>query len=125
MGFETDYNAAFYFGKNGNLIKPQTGSFFFIATLIVDLELNYDEPIGKDYCGTCTKCIDACPTHAILPNKTIEANHCISYFTIELKKETIETKKITKTGLLDVIFAKTYALGIDLAKHMTNQHLSH
>jgi len=85
-----------WIGKNGNLIKPQTGSFFFIATLIVDLELNYDEPIGKDYCGTCTKCIDACPTQAILPNKTIEANHCISYFTIELKKETIETEKAYK-----------------------------
>jgi epoxyqueuosine reductase len=82
-----------WIGKNGNLIKPQNGSFFFIATLIVDLELNYDEPISKDYCGTCTKCIDACPTQAILPNKTIEANHCISYLTIELKKETIETDK--------------------------------
>ena len=82
-----------WIGKNGNLIKPQNGSFFFIATLIVDLELNYDEPISKDYCGTCTKCIDACPTQAILPNKTIEANHCISYLTIELKKETIETDR--------------------------------
>jgi len=82
-----------WIGKNGNLIKPQNGSFFFIATLIVDLVLNYDEPISKDYCGTCTKCIDACPTQAILPNKTIEANHCISYLTIELKKETIETDK--------------------------------
>jgi len=82
-----------WIGKNGNLIKPQNGSFFFIATLIVDLELNYDESINKDYCGTCTKCIDACPTQAILPNKTIEANHCISYLTIELKKETIETDK--------------------------------
>lgn len=82
-----------WIGKNGNLIKPQTGSFFFIATLIVDIELNYDQPISKDYCGTCTKCIDACPTQAILPNKTIEANHCISYLTIELKKETIHTNR--------------------------------
>lgn len=82
-----------WIGKNGNLIKPQTGSFFFIATLIVDLELVYDQPISKDYCGTCSKCIDACPTQAILPNKTIEANHCISYLTIELKKETIETDR--------------------------------
>ena len=80
-----------WIGKNGNLIKPQTGSFFFIATLIVDIELMYDQPISKDFCGTCTKCIDACPTQAILPNKTIEANHCISYYTIELKKQTIET----------------------------------
>ena len=82
-----------WIGKNGNLIKPQTGSFFFIATLIVDIELNYDQPISKDYCGTCTKCIDACPTQAILTNKTIEANHCISYLTIELKKETIHTNR--------------------------------
>ncbi len=82
-----------WIGKNGNLIKPQTGSFFFIATLIVDIELIYDQPLSKDYCGTCTKCIDACPTQAILPNKTIEANHCISYLTIELKKETIETDR--------------------------------
>ena len=82
-----------WIGKNGNLIKPQTGSFFFIATLIVDIELMYDQPISKDFCGTCTKCIDACPTQAILPNKTIEANHCISYLTIELKKETIETDR--------------------------------
>ena len=82
-----------WIGKNGNLIKPQTGSFFFIATLIVDIELMYDQPISKDFCGTCTKCIDACPTQAILPNKTIEANHCISYLTIELKKETIHTDR--------------------------------
>lgn len=82
-----------WIGKNGNLIKPQAGSFFFIATLIVDIELAYDQPMAKDYCGTCTKCIDACPTQAILPNKTIEANHCISYLTIELKKEIIETDR--------------------------------
>jgi len=82
-----------WIGKNGNLIKPQTGSFFFIATLIVDIELMYDQPISKDFCGTCTKCLDACPTQAILPNKTIEANHCISYLTIELKKETIHTNR--------------------------------
>ena len=78
-------------GKNGNLIQPQTGSYFFIATLIVDIPLQYDKPLVKDFCGTCTKCIDACPTQAILPNKTIEANHCISYFTIELKKSEINT----------------------------------
>lgn len=82
-----------WIGKNGNLIKPQAGSFFFIATLIVDIELAYDQPMSKDYCGTCTKCVDACPTQAILPNKTIEANHCISYLTIELKKEIIETDR--------------------------------
>jgi epoxyqueuosine reductase len=72
-------------GKNGNLIHKQAGSFFFIATLIVDLELVYDAPFAKDYCGTCTRCIDSCPTEAILPNKVVDGSRCISYFTIELK----------------------------------------
>lgn len=74
-----------WIGKNGNLINKGTGSFFFIATLIVDVELEYDDTIAKDYCGTCTKCIDACPTDAILDNKVIDGSKCISYFTIELK----------------------------------------
>ncbi len=74
-----------WIGKNGNLINKQSGSFFFIATLIVDLELNYDDPFAKDYCGSCTKCIDNCPTEAILPDKVIDGSKCISYFTIELK----------------------------------------
>jgi epoxyqueuosine reductase len=72
-------------GKNGNLITKNQGSFFFIATLITDLDLPADNPFVKDYCGTCTKCIDNCPTDAILPDKTIEGSKCISYFTIELK----------------------------------------
>jgi epoxyqueuosine reductase len=72
-------------GKNGNLINKQAGSFFFIATLITDLELEYDNAFIKDYCGTCTKCIDHCPTEAILPDKVIDGSKCISYFTIELK----------------------------------------
>lgn len=74
-----------WIGKNGNLINKQSGSFFFIATLIVDLELEYDDAFVKDYCGTCTKCIDNCPTDAILPDKVIDGSKCISYFTIELK----------------------------------------
>lgn len=73
-------------GKNGNLISKQNGSYFFIATLIVDLPLQYDDPYAKDYCGTCTQCIDACPTDAILPNKEINGSQCISYYTIELKE---------------------------------------
>jgi len=73
-------------GKNGNLINKQSGSFYFIATLITDLALLYDDPLAKDYCGTCTKCIDACPTDAILPDKVINGSKCISYFTIELKE---------------------------------------
>jgi len=75
-----------WIGKNGNLITRQQGSFFFIATLITDLELVYDDAFAKDYCGTCTKCIDACPTDAILGNKVIDGSKCISYFTIELKE---------------------------------------
>jgi epoxyqueuosine reductase len=86
-------SGAGWIGKNGNLIRPQTGSFFFLATLIVDIALDADTPIPNDYCGTCTKCIDACPTEAILPNKTIQANHCISYYTIELKQSEINANK--------------------------------
>lgn len=76
-------------GKNGNLIHKQAGSFYFIATLITDLELAYDDPFAKDFCGTCTRCIDACPTGAIQPGKVVDGSRCISYFTIELKDELI------------------------------------
>ena len=72
-------------GKNGNLINNKSGSYFFIATLITDIELDYDSPNTKDFCGTCTRCIDKCPTEAILPNKVIDGSRCISYYTIELK----------------------------------------
>jgi epoxyqueuosine reductase len=78
-------SGAGWVGKNGNLITKEQGSYFFIATLIVDLELLYDVAFAKDYCGTCTKCIDSCPTSAILDNKVIDGSRCISYFTIELK----------------------------------------
>lgn len=74
-----------WIGKNGILINKQSGSFFFIATLIVDMQLEYENELVKDYCGTCTKCIDNCPTDAILPDKVIDGSKCISYFTIELK----------------------------------------
>jgi len=74
-----------WIGKNGNLINKKKGSFFFLATLIVDIELAPDTPYHQDYCGTCNKCVDACPTEAILPNKALDATKCISYFTIELK----------------------------------------
>ncbi|HUR66126.1 MAG TPA: tRNA epoxyqueuosine(34) reductase QueG, partial [Chitinophagaceae bacterium] len=73
-------------GENGNLINKQSGSFYFIATLVTDLELEYDDPFVKDLCGTCTRCIDACPTNAILPGKVVDGSKCISYFTIELKE---------------------------------------
>ncbi|MGV3502214.1 MAG: tRNA epoxyqueuosine(34) reductase QueG [Adhaeribacter sp.] len=71
-------------GKNANLITPGAGSFYFIAELIIDLELDYDGPI-KDYCGTCTKCLDACPTQAITEPYVVDGSRCISYYTIELK----------------------------------------
>jgi epoxyqueuosine reductase len=74
-----------WIGKNGNIIHKKQGSYFFIASLIIDLELDYDLPHHTDHCGTCTRCIDACPTQAILPNKEINGSQCISYFTIELK----------------------------------------
>ena len=74
-----------WIGKNGNLINKSSGSFFFIATLITDLDLLYDSPFAKDYCGSCRKCIEACPTEAIMDNKVVDGSKCISYYTIELK----------------------------------------
>lgn len=75
-----------WIGKNSNLINKQQGSFFFIGEIILDLVLPEDGPI-KDYCGTCTKCIDACPTDAIIEPYVVDGSKCISYFTIELKNE--------------------------------------
>jgi epoxyqueuosine reductase len=74
-----------WIGKNGNLINKHGGSLFFIATLITDLELAYDDPFPSDHCGSCTRCIEACPTQAILPGKVVDGSRCISYYTIELK----------------------------------------
>ncbi|MFN8322585.1 MAG: tRNA epoxyqueuosine(34) reductase QueG [Chitinophagales bacterium] len=73
-------------GKNTNLLTKQRGSFFFLAEIIVDVELEYDSPV-RDYCGSCTKCIDACPTEAIYEPYKVDGSKCISYFTIELKDE--------------------------------------
>jgi epoxyqueuosine reductase len=74
-----------WIGKNSMLINRSAGSFFFLAEIISDLDLAPDPPVVKDYCGTCRRCIDACPTQAIVDNKTIDASRCISYFTIELR----------------------------------------
>jgi epoxyqueuosine reductase len=74
-----------WIGKNANLINKKQGSFFFIAELIIDVDLEYDGEI-KDYCGTCTKCMDACPTSAIVEPYVVDGSKCISYFTIELKE---------------------------------------
>lgn len=79
-------------GKNSNLINKQSGSFFFIAELILDLELIPDSATG-DYCGTCTRCIDACPTDAIVNPYIVDGSKCISYFTIELKGAIPATEK--------------------------------
>jgi epoxyqueuosine reductase len=75
-----------WIGKHSNLLSKQTGSFYFIAELIVDLDLDYDTPV-TDHCGSCTACIDACPTQAIVEPYKVDASKCISYFTIELKNE--------------------------------------
>ncbi len=74
-----------WIGKNSNLLSKQVGSFFFIAELIVDIELEYDTPT-TDHCGSCTACIDACPTQAIIQPYVVDGSKCISYFTIELKE---------------------------------------
>ena len=80
-----------WIGKNANLISAKKGSFFFIGEIIIDLELEYDLP-ATDHCGSCTKCIDACPTEAIIKPQLVDGSKCISYLTIELKDEIIPPK---------------------------------
>lgn len=76
-----------WMGKNTNLINSKSGSFFFLAELIVDIDLEYDVVPTADHCGTCTRCIDACPTDAIMAPYVVDGSRCISYLTIELKNE--------------------------------------
>lgn len=76
-----------WIGKNSNLISRKEGSFVFIGEIILNLELDYNQIPESDYCGSCTLCIDACPTHAILDNRTLDAGRCISYQTIENRGE--------------------------------------
>ncbi len=95
-----------WMGKHSNLLTQQVGSFYFIAELIVDLELEYDHPV-TDHCGTCTACIDACPTGAIVQPYVVDGSKCISYLTIELRDE-IPT---TFPGMID-----DWAFGCDVCQ---------
>lgn len=94
-------------GKHTLLINKNVGSFFFIGELIIDLALDYDGPV-KDYCGTCTKCIDACPTDAIIDTNIVDASKCISYLTIELKDELIPNEFVGKM--------QNWAFGCDICQ---------
>jgi epoxyqueuosine reductase len=95
-----------WIGKNSNLITQKVGSFYFIAELIIDLELEYDFAT-TDHCGTCTACIDACPTQAIVAPYVVDGSKCISYFTIELKENIPQEVK----GKLD-----DWAFGCDVCQ---------
>jgi epoxyqueuosine reductase len=102
-----------WLGKHSNFINKNTGSFFFLAELITDLELEYDVIPTKDHCGTCTRCIDACPTEAIVAPYLVDGSRCISYLTIELKMNCLlNSGEKWKTGCSDVIFVRMFAPGI-------------
>jgi epoxyqueuosine reductase len=95
-----------WIGKNSNLITQKGGSFYFIAELIIDLELEYDFAT-TDHCGSCTACLDACPTQAIIAPYQVDGSKCISYYTIELKENLPEEMK----GKLD-----DWAFGCDVCQ---------
>ena len=90
-----------WIGKNAMLLSRKYGSFFFIGTVITDMELEYDKPINE-YCGSCTRCIDACPTGAIIADKIVDSRKCISYQTIENKNDSIPLEM--KTQFMNRVF---------------------
>lgn len=94
-----------WFGKNTNLVNPRIGSFFFIGALLVDLDLLPDTPFEADRCGTCTRCLDACPTDAFVEPRLLDATRCISYLTIELKSAIPD-------GLRELIGSRIYGCDV-------------
>jgi len=84
-----------WIGKNSLLINPEQGSYFLLAEILLGIELEADQAVTNDFCGSCTRCIEACPSDCILPNRTIDANRCISYLSIELK-DVIPTENRTQ-----------------------------